>query len=156
MAGTFAVLAGPERLGGCCKTYPLCNAFSALKCNALTSEVAWAFGFGGSSATGTVFGSPDCGVGTSETERQGVTILRQSRRLSDCWKYDNVHRAAFRRLSSLDAATTLGDLSGGGMSLEPLKGDRVGQHSIRINLQWRICFVWQNGNAAEVEIADYH
>ncbi len=42
------------------------------------------------------------------------------------------------------------------MSLEPLKGDRVGQHSIRINLQWRICFVWQNGNAAEVEIADYH
>lgn len=40
--------------------------------------------------------------------------------------------------------------------LEPLKGDRKGQHSIRINQQWRLCFKWQDGNAFDVEIADYH
>lgn len=40
--------------------------------------------------------------------------------------------------------------------LEALKGNRAGQHSIRINDQWRICFVWQDGDAADVEIVDYH
>jgi proteic killer suppression protein len=43
-----------------------------------------------------------------------------------------------------------------GNRLEKLKGDRVGQHSIRINDQWRICFIWREGNAYEVEITDYH
>lgn len=43
-----------------------------------------------------------------------------------------------------------------GNRLEKLKGDREGQYSIRINEQWRVCFVWQNGNALEVEIVDYH
>jgi proteic killer suppression protein len=71
-------------------------------------------------------------------------------------KFDSIHRAAFRRLHSLDAATALGDLAGGGMAVEALKRDRIGQHSIRVNDQYRICFVWQNGNAAEVEIVDYH
>ncbi len=40
--------------------------------------------------------------------------------------------------------------------LEALKGDRAGQHSIRVNLQWRICFVWENGDAYDVEPVDYH
>jgi len=43
-----------------------------------------------------------------------------------------------------------------GNRLEALKGDRSGQHSIRVNDQWRICFIWQAGNAARVEIVDYH
>ncbi len=43
-----------------------------------------------------------------------------------------------------------------GNKLEKLKGDRAGQHSIRINDQWRICFIWREGNAYEVEITDYH
>jgi proteic killer suppression protein len=43
-----------------------------------------------------------------------------------------------------------------GNRLEALKGDRVGQHSIRINDQWRVCFVWRDRNASEVEIVDYH
>jgi len=43
-----------------------------------------------------------------------------------------------------------------GNQLEQLKGDRAGQHNIRINKQWRICFVWRNGEAHEVEIVDYH
>lgn len=57
----------------------------------------------------------------------------------------------------LDAAHVLEDLrSPPGNHLEPLKGDRVGQHSIRINDQWRICFIWEDGGAEEVEIVDYH
>jgi proteic killer suppression protein len=43
-----------------------------------------------------------------------------------------------------------------GNRLEPLKGERAGQHSIRINDQWRICFVWKDGHAHEVEVVDYH
>jgi proteic killer suppression protein len=43
-----------------------------------------------------------------------------------------------------------------GNQLEALKGDRRGQHSIRINDQWRICFIWKNGDAHDVEIVDYH
>lgn len=59
-------------------------------------------------------------------------------------------------LAMLDAAETLQDLASPGNRLEALRGDRQGQHSIRINDQWRLCFVWQNGDAYEVEIADYH
>ena len=61
------------------------------------------------------------------------------------------------KLAVLDAAGSLSDLRvPPGNRLEALRGARRGQHSIRINDQWRICFVWQDGNAHDVEIADYH
>ena len=67
-------------------------------------------------------------------------------------------RAASRKLDQLDAATGLRDLSRPGNRLEALKGRRKGQWSIRINDQWRICFVWPEGSSgpARVEIVDYH
>lgn len=66
-------------------------------------------------------------------------------------------RAAQRKLFILQHATTLNDLrSPPGNRLEALKGDRAGQHSIRINDQFRICFRWIDGDAHDVEITDYH
>ena len=66
------------------------------------------------------------------------------------------HRAR-NKLLILDAATRLDDLKvPPGNKLEALSGSRKGQHSIRINDQWRICFVWREGGADDVEIADYH
>jgi proteic killer suppression protein len=66
-------------------------------------------------------------------------------------------RVALRKLVQLDAATTLDDLRAPpGNRLEKLAGERVGQHSIRINDQWRICFRWDQGDAHDVEIVDYH
>ena len=60
-------------------------------------------------------------------------------------------------LQLLDAAASLMDLrSPPGNRLEALKADRVGQHSIRVNDQYRVCFVWRNGDAYQVEIVDYH
>ena len=60
-------------------------------------------------------------------------------------------------LSAMDAAVVLGDLRfPPGNHLEALKGDRAGQHSVRINDQWRICFVWTEQGPADVEIVDYH
>ena len=68
-----------------------------------------------------------------------------------------VQRPALRKLRILDAASTLGDLRvPPGNRLEKLEGDRDGQHSIRINDQWRICFRWRSGDAFDVEIVDYH
>lgn len=65
--------------------------------------------------------------------------------------------SARRKLKWLDAAATLGDLrSPPGNRLEALVGNRAGQHSIRINDQWRICFRWSDGGADDVEIVDYH
>jgi len=62
-----------------------------------------------------------------------------------------------RKLWQLGAATQLSDLaSPPGNRLEPLHGKREGQHSIRINDQWRLCFVWKNSDAYDVEITDYH
>jgi toxin HigB-1 len=62
-----------------------------------------------------------------------------------------------RKLAQLDAATRLTDLRvPPSNQLELLKGDRAGQHSIRINGQWRICFVWRDGDAHDVDIVDYH
>lgn len=70
--------------------------------------------------------------------------------------FASFERAAHRKLMILDAATRLDDLlAPPGNRLEALKGDRRGQHSIRINDQWRICFRWDNG-AHQVEIVDYH
>lgn len=68
-----------------------------------------------------------------------------------------IQRIAARKLAYLDGAAELEDLrSPPGNNLKGLKDDREGQHSIRINDQWRICFVWRNKGAHEVEIVDYH
>ena len=68
-----------------------------------------------------------------------------------------IQRTALKKLWMLDAATRLADLKiPPGNKLELLKGKRAGQHSIRINKQWRICFIWKHGNAYDVEIVDYH
>lgn len=68
-----------------------------------------------------------------------------------------LHRVMLRKLLQLDAADGLADLRvPPGNRLEALKGDRKGQHSIRVNDQWRVCFRWDDGDAYEVEIVDYH
>lgn len=88
--------------------------------------------------------------GDRETER--VFRRERSRRLGP-----EVQRVALRKLLLLDAAESLDDLrSPPGNRLEKLSGDRAGQHSIRVNDQWRICSVWRERSAFEVEIADYH
>lgn len=69
----------------------------------------------------------------------------------------DIQRIALRKLKILDAVTILDTLKvPPGNRLEALKGERKGQHSIRINDQWRICFAWSDGNAFDVEIIDYH
>ena len=67
-----------------------------------------------------------------------------------------IGKSARVRLEVLDAVTALRDLDLPGFRLEALKGDRKGQHSIRINDQYRICFAWRDGDAYDVEIVDYH
>ena len=72
-------------------------------------------------------------------------------------RFKNIDRVARRKLEMLDAAILLGDLkSPPGNRLEALKGSRKGQHSIRINDQFRICFRWSGLDSYEVEIVDYH
>jgi proteic killer suppression protein len=72
-------------------------------------------------------------------------------------RFRSFERVALRELLQLHAATELNVLaSPPGNHLEALRGARKGQHSIRINDQWRICFVWRQGHACEVEIVDYH
>ena len=69
----------------------------------------------------------------------------------------DVRERAESKLAILDAAADLKDLRvPPGNRLEALKGDRQGQHSIRANKQYRVCFVWQDGDAHDVEITDYH
>ena len=69
----------------------------------------------------------------------------------------DVQKVALRKLRMLDAASALEDLRVPPANrLEKLKGDREGQHSIRINKQFRMCFRWRSGHAHEVEIVDYH
>ncbi|WP_313593204.1 type II toxin-antitoxin system RelE/ParE family toxin [Agrobacterium cavarae] len=69
----------------------------------------------------------------------------------------DIVRSSVRKLTMIDVAHDLEDLrSPPGNRLEALKGNRTGQHSIRINDQWRICFVWKDGGAEDVEIVDYH
>lgn len=77
-----------------------------------------------------------------------------SRRFSR--RLQGIEKAARVRLELLDAAMSLDDLKLPGLHLEKLKGDRAGQHSIRINDQYRICFRWWKGDACDVEIVDYH
>jgi proteic killer suppression protein len=70
---------------------------------------------------------------------------------------NDIWRRAARKLLILNAVTVIDELRvPPGNRLEKLKHDREGQHSIRINDQWRICFIWQNGDAYQVEIVDYH
>ena len=72
-------------------------------------------------------------------------------------RFRAVERVALRKLLQLHAATELQVLaSPQGNQLEELRGDRKGQHSIRINDQWCICFVWRDGHCYDVEIVDYH
>ena len=85
-----------------------------------------------------------------ETER--VWSGERSRRLPG-----EMQDAALRKLRLVNAAGRLDDLRiPPGNRLEALSGDRRGQHSIRINQQWRICFVWRDGEASNVEVCDYH
>jgi len=85
-----------------------------------------------------------------ETER--LWLSGKSRRLPP-----DLHRRAFKKLAILNAAVALDNLKvPPGNYLEALRGDRAGQHSIRINDRYRICFEWRNGNAYAVEIVDYH
>ena len=72
-------------------------------------------------------------------------------------RWVNIERAALRKLEQLDWSAIFEDLRvPPGNKLEALKGDRKGQHSIRINDEWRVCFIWSIDSAAEVEIVDYH
>jgi proteic killer suppression protein len=72
-------------------------------------------------------------------------------------RFKAIERSARRKLLYLHRARNLQDLmQPPGNRLESLKGDRQGQHSIRINDQWRICFKWVDGDAYEIEIVDYH
>ncbi len=85
-----------------------------------------------------------------ETEK--VFLRQRSTRFSA-----DIYRIALRKLLLLDAAERLEDLRiPPGNRLEKLTGNRQGQHSIRINDQWRICFRWSAGDAYELEIVDYH
>ncbi|MEI6621018.1 MAG: type II toxin-antitoxin system RelE/ParE family toxin [Actinomycetes bacterium] len=86
----------------------------------------------------------------SETER--VWIRKHVRRWSP-----ELQRAARRKLVQLNSATTLTDLRvPPGNRLEALTGSRMGQHSIRINDQWRVCFIWADAGPEQAEIVDYH
>ena len=72
-------------------------------------------------------------------------------------RFKSISRVARRKLEILNAAVTLHSLRvSPGNRLEQLKGDRKGIFSVRINERWRICFKWQDGNAIDVEIVDYH
>jgi toxin HigB-1 len=72
-------------------------------------------------------------------------------------KFSNIESVALRKLTMLNAAANLNDLRvPPGNRLEALKGDRAVQHSIRINDQWRVCFVWGESGPKDVEIVDYH
>jgi proteic killer suppression protein len=72
-------------------------------------------------------------------------------------RFKNVERVARRQLLQLHASTELASLRvPPGNQLEALKGDRKGQHSIRVNDQWRVCFLWREDGAHQVEIVDYH
>lgn len=88
--------------------------------------------------------------GSRETAR--LFVRERSPRLPEA-----VQRPALRKLRMIHHARSLADLRvPPGNRLEPLHGDRQGQHSIRINQHWRICFRWDRGDAYEVEIVDYH
>jgi proteic killer suppression protein len=72
-------------------------------------------------------------------------------------QWNSIARVAVRKLVQIDSVVSLAELNAPpGNRLEALQGDRVGQHSIRINEQWRICFRWETDGAYDVEVVDYH
>jgi len=90
--------------------------------------------------------------GSADLETEKIWSGRRSRKLPG-----DIQSAALRKLRILNNARVLQDLRvPPGNRLEALRGDRAGQHSIRINDQWRICFAWKEGGPADVEIVDYH
>jgi len=85
-------------------------------------------------------------------ETKKIFDRQRSRKLPN-----EIQQVALRKLRMLNRAETLQDLRVPPANrLEPLAGDRQGQYSIRINNQWRICFQWEDGDALNVEIVDYH
>ncbi|HLX14698.1 MAG TPA: type II toxin-antitoxin system RelE/ParE family toxin [Bradyrhizobium sp.] len=88
----------------------------------------------------------------ADSETELIWSGRRSRKLPT-----DIQNAALRKLRILNQARVIGDLRiPPGNRLEALKADRLGQYSIRINNQWRICFVWDEGGPAHVAIVDYH
>ena len=85
-----------------------------------------------------------------DSETEGIFRGLRSKR------FQAIERVAIRKLFQLHAARSLYDLRSPGNALEALKDDRAGQHSIRINERYRVCFTWENGDETRVEIADYH
>lgn len=91
-------------------------------------------------------------VSCKDNATSDVWAGRRSRRLPE-----DVQQRALRKLALIDAAENIDDLKHPpGNRLHALTVDRAGQHSISINMQWRICFVWKDGQAYDVEIVDYH
>ncbi|MCW4115189.1 type II toxin-antitoxin system RelE/ParE family toxin [Aurantimonas sp. MSK8Z-1] len=91
-------------------------------------------------------------VSFNDKETETIASGRAARKLPD-----GIQRTALKKLRQLDAAAALDDLrTPPGNRLEALQCNRAGQHSIRINDQWRICFRWDAGHAYDVEIVDYH
>jgi toxin HigB-1 len=94
----------------------------------------------------------------------GMIASFRDRETEELWKSGksrripaNLRRRAFKKLAILNAAISLDNLKiPPGNQLEALSGDRAGEHGIRINDQYRLCFVWRDGNAFDVEIVDYH
>lgn len=85
------------------------------------------------------------------TDTEALFVIGKSKRFA------NIKSVAERKLTQLHAAATLDSLRAPpGNRLEALTGDRLGQHSIRINDQWRVCFVWSEEDVWDVEIVDYH
>ncbi|HVY51444.1 MAG TPA: type II toxin-antitoxin system RelE/ParE family toxin [Devosia sp.] len=91
-------------------------------------------------------------VSFASAETELIWSGRRSRKLPD-----DIQAVALRKLRMLNQARVLSDLRVPPANrLEALRGDRAGQHSIRINDQWRVCFVWSENGAHDVEIVDYH
>jgi proteic killer suppression protein len=87
-----------------------------------------------------------------DAETEKIYVRERSRKLPI-----EIQQVALRRLRMINNAVTLNDLRAPPANyLEKLSGSRLGQHSIRVNRQWRICFEWHNGDAYQVEITDYH
>lgn len=90
--------------------------------------------------------------GFADLETEKIWSGRRSRKLPE-----DIQSPALRKLRILNNTRVVQDLRvPPGNRLEALRGDRAGQHSIRINDQWRICFAWKEGGPADVEIVDYH
>lgn len=113
-----------------------------------------------------MYASPSASCLRRYAQRYTIRVMIQSFRCrhtkvlysgGDPRPFRAIRMAAERKLQMLDSAQTLDFLrSPPGNRLEALKGERAGQHSVRINDQWRVCFVWTEAGPAEVEIVDYH